>query len=270
MLRGDALLAPVQPRGGARGEGWDPDEVVLLPLYPQYSTTTTGSSLTAWREAAAQAGLAKPVTTLCCYHSDPASCAPPPPVCGSATTRPAPSSPAGAAAGAVLRARPAGDHRQDGRPLPVPDGAHGRRRGARAGDARTSTGRVCYQSRATPQKWIDPSTEDEIERAAHDKVAVLVVPIAFVSEHSETLVELDVEYREMAEKLACRATSGRRRRTATPASSPRWPSWCAARWAADRACAASWAAAPARARTAIARMPAPVPAPPGRRRCATG
>ena len=50
---------------------WDPDEVVLLPLYPQYSTTTTGSSLTAWRDAAARAGLAKPTTTLCCYHSQP-------------------------------------------------------------------------------------------------------------------------------------------------------------------------------------------------------
>ncbi len=57
---------------------------------------------------------------------------------------------------------------------------------------------VCYQSRATPQKWLEPSTEEAIERAAQDKVAVLVVPIAFVSEHSETLVELDVEYRELA------------------------------------------------------------------------
>jgi ferrochelatase len=60
---------------------------------------------------------------------------------------------------------------------------------------------VCYQSRATPQKWLDPSTESVIEQAAHDGVAVLVVPIAFVSEHSETLVELDVEYRDLARKL---------------------------------------------------------------------
>ena len=51
---------------------WQPDEILLLPLYPQYSTTTTGSSLTAWREAAAKAGLVAPVTSLCCYHSDPA------------------------------------------------------------------------------------------------------------------------------------------------------------------------------------------------------
>ena len=55
---------------------WAPDEVLLLPLYPQYSTTTTGSSLTAWREAAAQVNLVVPVTTLCCYHADPGLCRP--------------------------------------------------------------------------------------------------------------------------------------------------------------------------------------------------
>jgi ferrochelatase len=60
---------------------------------------------------------------------------------------------------------------------------------------------ICYQSRATPQQWIGPSTDAEIERAARDKVAVLVVPVAFVSEHSETLVELDVDYRALAERL---------------------------------------------------------------------
>ena len=59
---------------------------------------------------------------------------------------------------------------------------------------------VCYQSRVTPQKWIGPSTEAEIERAGHAKIALLVCPIAFVSEHSETLVELDVEYGELAEE----------------------------------------------------------------------
>jgi ferrochelatase len=61
---------------------------------------------------------------------------------------------------------------------------------------------VCYQSRATPQKWLDPSTEQEIERAARDGVAVLLAPIAFVSEHSETLVELDIEYRALADRLS--------------------------------------------------------------------
>ncbi|HTI84740.1 MAG TPA: ferrochelatase, partial [Acetobacteraceae bacterium] len=49
---------------------WTPDEVVLLPLYPQYSSTTTGSSLTAWREAAAQAGLVAETSVVCCYPTD--------------------------------------------------------------------------------------------------------------------------------------------------------------------------------------------------------
>lgn len=180
---------------------WQPDEVLLVPLYPQYSTTTTGSSLTAWREAAAQAGLVAPTTTLCCYHSD-----------------------AGfAAATAALvrthyeRARAALD---PAIPLRVLFSAHGLpevivRKGdpyqfqvertvasiLRAWGAPDLDTVICYQSRATPQVWLGPSTDAEVERAATDKVAVLVVPVAFVSEHSETLVELDVEYRHLAEKL---------------------------------------------------------------------
>ena len=179
---------------------WDPDEVVLVPLYPQYSTTTTGSSLTAWREAAAQAGLMKPVTTLCCYHSDTGYLE--------------------ATAAIVRRSYEAArTSLPAGTGLRILFSAHGLPEVIiKGGDPyqfqveRTVAGVVrvlgiegldfttCYQSRATPQKWIEPSTEVEIERAAHDKVAVLVVPIAFVSEHSETLVELDVEYRELAEK----------------------------------------------------------------------
>ncbi len=180
---------------------WQPDHVVLLPLYPQYSTTTTGSSLTAWREAAAACGLVAPVTTLCCYYDDGRY--------------------ADSIAGLVGRAF------ADARAKLPPDvklrvlfSAHGLPEVIiRLGDPyqyqieRTTDlvvrglniaeldWRICYQSRATPQKWLEPSTEAEIERAAHDKVAVLVVPIVFVSEHSETLVELDVEYRELAERL---------------------------------------------------------------------
>ena len=52
-------------------KSWAPDEVVLLPLYPQFSTTTTGSSLAAWRQAAVRVGLAADTTTVCCYPVDP-------------------------------------------------------------------------------------------------------------------------------------------------------------------------------------------------------
>ena len=181
-------------------KAYDPDEIVLLPLYPHYSTTTTGSSLTEWREMAAQVGLAKPTTTLCCYHSDSGFLA--------ATT-------------AIVRRsyEKARAELSAEIPLRVLFSAHGLPEIIiKKGDPyqfqmeRTVAGvvrllamdgldsKLCYQSRATPQKWIGPSAEEEIERAVHDGVAVLIVPIAFVSEHSETLVELDVEYRELAEK----------------------------------------------------------------------
>ncbi len=62
---------------------------------------------------------------------------------------------------------------------------------------------VCYQSRVGPLEWIGPATDAEIIRAGRDGKGVIVAPIAFVSEHSETLVELDIEYR-----TAC----GRKRR----------------------------------------------------------
>ena len=178
---------------------WDPDEIVLLPLYPQYSTTTTGSSLTAWRVAAARAGLAKPTSSLCCYHADGAF----------------------AAATATLVRRSLAEARTaagNGR-LRVLFSAHGLPETiVKAGDPyqfqveRTVASvlkvldepdldwLVCYQSRATPQRWIGPSTDDAVADAGREGIGVVVVPIAFVSEHSETLVELDVEYRELAEK----------------------------------------------------------------------
>jgi ferrochelatase len=181
-------------------KAWGPDEVVLLPLYPQYSTTTTGSSVTDWRQAAARVGLAIQTTTLCCYPVD---------------------SDFAAATAAMVkreydRARGSLDPAV---PLRVLFSAHGLPEViVKSGDpyqwqveqtvaavlaawGETVDYTVCYQSRATPQQWIQPSTDAEVERAARDKTALLVVPIAFVSEHTETLVELDVEYRDLAVKL---------------------------------------------------------------------
>ena len=184
--------------------GWDPDEVLLLPLYPQYSTTTTGSSLTAWREAAARAGLAKRTTTLCCWYAEPAYVA----------------AIADLVRETIVKAR---ETLGSTVPLRILFSAHGLPETiVRSGDpyqyqieqtAQAIAGAlalqavdwsICYQSRATPQKWLEPSTEHAIERAARDGVAVVVVPIAFVSEHSETLVELDVEYGELARRLGVR------------------------------------------------------------------
>ena len=179
---------------------WEPDEAVLLPLYPQYSTTTTGSSLDDWQAACAAAGLRVPATALCCWHSDPGFAA---------------------STAAILRRawEAAREALAPDVPLRILFSAHGLpesivkrgdpyqwqvERSVEAVMARLglpgAEHRVCYQSRATPQTWIGPSTEEAIGQAARDRVAVLVCPIAFVSEHSETLVELDMEYRDLADK----------------------------------------------------------------------
>jgi ferrochelatase len=179
---------------------WRPDEVVLLPLYPQFSTTTTGSSLTAWREAAARLGLVAPTSAVCCFPTAQSFIA--------------------ATLSIVQTAYEAARASLDPSvPLRILFSAHGLPESiVRGGDPyqyqieRTVAAlieawrrndldwKICYQSRATPQKWIDPGTDTEITRAGQDKAAVLVVPIAFVSEHSETLVELDIDYRKLADQ----------------------------------------------------------------------
>jgi ferrochelatase len=57
---------------------------------------------------------------------------------------------------------------------------------------------ICYQSRVGPLEWIGPATDAEVRRAGNDGKGLIIVPVAFVSEHSETLVELDIEYAELA------------------------------------------------------------------------
>ncbi len=177
---------------------WGPDKVVLLPLYPQYSTTTTGSSIAEWRHHSARAGLVAETRTLCCWHSDPAFIA---------------------ATASIIRTAYDAARKKTDAPLRLLFSAHGLPEPiVKAGDpyqwqieqtvaalvqALQIDGldyRICYQSRVTPQVWIGPSTEESIAEAGRDKRAVVIAPIAFVSEHSETLVELDVEYRHYAEK----------------------------------------------------------------------
>ena len=237
---------------------WNPDRVLLLPLYPQFSTTTTGSSLLDWQDAAARAGLVKPTTALCCYYGDRGFAA--------------------ATAEAVKRAYRAAC---DAGPAPrVLFSAHGLPEViVKSGDPyqhqveRTVAAvvramarpemdwTVCYQSRATPQKWLGPSTDDEIKRAGADAVPVMVVPIAFVSEHSETLVELDVEYRELAHEAGVPAYFRVPAQNSDPAfiaalaalartALARGPGLCS--FAGGRTCPAPWGDCPhARAGAAI-------------------
>jgi ferrochelatase len=64
---------------------------------------------------------------------------------------------------------------------------------------------LSYQSKSGPVQWLEPSTDKMIEDlAAQGKKNILVVPVSFVSDHIETLYEIDILYKNMAEKLGMR------------------------------------------------------------------
>jgi ferrochelatase len=184
---------PLTDETAAAVAAFEPDEIVLLPLYPQYSTTTTASSLAAWRQAYRGRGR---VRAICCWYEN----------------------------GGLVEAHAARILRtwnEAGRPkVRLLFSAHGLpEHVARSGDPyqwqveATCAAvldrlkmdgdsdwdfRICYQSRVGPLKWLGPSTPEAIEAAGRDGVGVLVDPIAFVSEHIETLVELDRDYATLA------------------------------------------------------------------------
>ena len=187
---------PMSEEAARKVAAFRPDRIVLLPLYPQFSTTTTASSLAAWAKAAKAAGIAAPTHSVCCY----------PQADGLAEAHAALIQPLLDAAAATGRPRPRLLLSAHGLPRSVV--ARGdpyqwqveesaRRIVARLGREELDW-RVCYQSKVGPMAWLEPSTVAEIERAGRDRVPVVVAPVAFVSEHSETLVELDVDYRERA------------------------------------------------------------------------
>ena len=170
-----------------------PDEIVLLPLYPQFSTTTTDSSVKAWKAAAAAAKLVVPTQTVCCYPDEPGFIAASVDLLkqGLAETGTRPTRVLFSAHGLPEKVIKAGD------PYQAQVERTAKAIADRIGGLDWS---VCYQSRVGPLKWIGPPTDGEIRRAGQDGKAIVLYPLAFVSEHSETLVELDIEYRHLAEQ----------------------------------------------------------------------
>jgi len=72
------------------------------------------------------------------------------------------------------------------------------------------SGKLCYQSRSGPVEWLEPSTPDMLRILAQEGCKnILMVPIAFVSDHIETLYEIDMLYKEQAMDLGMRLESTR-------------------------------------------------------------
>lgn len=176
-----------------------PHELVLLPLYPQYSRTTTGSSWNEWNRLFPEsAGWRPEIHRIPDYHADPdfieslaAS------VNQALAGLPCPA--AGfdfvfSAHGLPVSVVEAGDPYQEQVERTVDllwqrGGWAGRRH-------------LCYQSKVGTARWLAPSMHETIERlAAQGRRHILVVPVSFVSDHVETLYEIAIEHRKIAESL---------------------------------------------------------------------
>ncbi|MDP3939671.1 MAG: ferrochelatase, partial [Deltaproteobacteria bacterium] len=175
----------------------DVERFVLLPLYPHYSSTTTESSIRDFRRAAAEAGAgALPVHVVRSYHAHPGFID-------------------------VVAQTIAGEleklEEQDRRSATLLFSAHGLpQRIVDRGDPYQreveesvrlvverlgfeGPVRLSYQSKVGPVRWLEPTTETIIaELAERREGPLLVYPIAFVSEHQETLYELDILYGDPA------------------------------------------------------------------------
>ena len=176
---------------------YNPDEVILMPLYPQYSAATSGSSIKEWKDICLKNNFKKKTNTICCYPTDKN----------------------------FIQA-----HKDEIIKIienlvnfKLIFSAHGLpEKNIKKGDpyqwqVEQSVNQIVkslnikdldwilsYQSRVGPLKWIGPSTEDIIVENSKLGKHIVLVPIAFVSEHSETLVELDIEYKELADKNGCK------------------------------------------------------------------
>jgi ferrochelatase len=176
---------------------YGPNEVVLMPLYPQYSAATSGSSIKEWKDVCKKNKYHVKTSTICCYPTDQN----------------------------FINA-----HTQEIKKkiknlknFKLIFSAHGLpEKNIKKGDpyqwqVEQSVKKIVeslndenldwilsYQSRVGPLKWIGPSTETIIIENSKIGKHIVLVPIAFVSEHSETLVELDIEYKEIADANGCK------------------------------------------------------------------
>ena len=176
---------------------YNPDEVILMPLYPQYSAATSGSSIKEWKDICFKNNFKIKTSTICCYPTDENFIQ--------------------AHKNEIMKKI------ENLKNFKLIFSAHGLpEKNIKKGDpyqwqVEQSVNKIVklldfedldwvlsYQSRVGPLKWIGPSTEDIIVENSKLGKHIVLVPVAFVSEHSETLVELDIEYKELADKNGCK------------------------------------------------------------------
>ncbi len=177
---------------------YNPEEIILLPLYPQYSASTSGSSINEWNDLCEKENYKVKTKIICCYPTE--------------------SNFVKSHANLIKKTV----KNLENKNFKLLFSAHGLPESKiKKGDPyqwqieKTVEGimselinenldfLISYQSRVGPLKWIGPSTDEVIIKYSKEKKGIVIVPVAFVSEHSETLVELDIEYKKLAEKNGC-------------------------------------------------------------------
>ena len=177
---------------------YNPEEIILLPLYPQFSASTSGSSINEWKDLCKKENYKVKTKTICCYPTE-----------------------SNFIASHVSLIKKTLQNIENNN-FKLIFSAHGLPESKiKKGDpyqwhveetvkeimSKLKTENldyvISYQSRIGPMKWIGPSTDSEIIKYSKEKKGIVIVPVAFVSEHSETLVELDIKYKKLAEKNSC-------------------------------------------------------------------
>jgi len=175
---------------------YNPNEIILMPLYPQYSAATSGSSIKEWNEVCKKNNYKIKTSTICCYPTDENFI--------------------------NAHVKEISKKIKDLNNFKLIFSAHGLPiKNIKKGDpyqwqVEQSVNKIVknlnynnldwilsYQSRVGLLKWIEPSTDDVIIENSKIGKHIVLVPIAFVSEHSETLVELDIEYKKLATDNGC-------------------------------------------------------------------
>jgi ferrochelatase len=180
-------------------KNFDPDQVILLPLYPQYSASTSGSSIQEWIDKSKKQGLNKETKIICCYPTE-----------------------SDFILSHVNLLKDKINIEELSNTIII-FSAHGLPENKiKKGDPyqwqvektveelvkklsiKNINFVLSYQSRVGPLKWIGPPTDKTIKDYSKKKMKIILVPVAFVSEHSETLVELDIEYKKLALENGCK------------------------------------------------------------------
>jgi len=184
---------------------YDPSEIILLPLYPQFSSSTSGSSINDFKRFTNKFFKKTAIKTVCCYPLDPDFIN---------------------SHSLLIKKTIAKNYDNNLSEFRFLFSAHGLpQKLINAGDpyvfhvTETSDAvvknlaeilqvevekidsQICYQSKVGPMQWTSPSLDFEVRRAVLDNKILVIIPISFVSDHSETLVELDVQYKDLAMSL---------------------------------------------------------------------